>query len=422
MTWRLSNSISRIELDNRQPGKVRGLIWLVDRDEPVLLNLVGNALRDVAGAQITITNPCPVAGDDTHLETEQNGVAGDLTASRKVCVFDIPVKEACERRERGLEVPEHLGNSVYVEWFSGENGHVVIEGTKFTTAISAYDWHMSQEEEDEQCRRNIEAINDWRGDLKLKMRAVGIDDEACKRTLGVEENLLEEDLFDEECDDSFKDYRAMNEYEWERHLKESDELTNKFGKLMDKHVDHPDRDRMVASEMGWSWLEEALEDVEEAGFEDAELSGEDIWPLVPKRESEGVDWIRKDNGDVTHPLTDRSFHMAMDMWHHCNDRKLLGEDGDEDLHRMVSQAQTLSSKLAGALNGLAYDTYVEGGFIVACLKRALTYFNEAASAMTKVEQKNLIGEHQLLEFRHNLYDIRQDMLRLMDRFRQEHSE
>ena len=172
------------------------------------------------------------------METEQNGVAGDLTASRKVCVFDIPVKEACERRERGLEVPEHLGNSVYVEWFSGENGHVVIEGTKFTTAISAYDWHMSQEEEDEQCRRNIEAINDWRGDLKLKMRAVGIDDEARKRTLGVEENLLEEDLFDEECDDSFKDYRAMNEYEWERHLKESDELTSKFGKLMEKHMNY----------------------------------------------------------------------------------------------------------------------------------------------------------------------------------------
>ncbi|MFT5126048.1 MAG: hypothetical protein ACI9TH_002163 [Kiritimatiellia bacterium] len=421
MAWRLSNSICRIELDNRQPGKLEGEIWLLGREQPVRLLLVGNALRDIAGAHLTVTNPHPTPGDDTRLEAVQNGVAGDLTASRKVRVIDGSIKESFELREGGGNGPAQMGNSVYLEWFSSENGRVVIEATHFTTSISAYDWQMSQAEEDEQRQRNLESINEWVSDLSQTMRAVGIDDEAYERAMSEGDGLFEEDCGDREGE-FFEDDRSMNEFEWERHLKESDKLTDKFGRLMDVYMDHPDRDQIVAREMGWSWLEDALEEVAEDSFDEFDSSFDDIPPLVPKLETEGVDWIKKENGDITHPLTDRAFRAAMDMWHYCNENELLGDDSDEDVHLMVFQAQTLSAKLAGALNGLAYDTYVEGGFIVACLKRALAYFNESASAMSKVEQKKLIDAQRLQDFRCNLYDIRQEMLHLMARFRQEHSE
>ena len=35
--------------------------------------------------------------------------------------------------------------------------------------------------------------------------------------------------------------------------------SDKFGRLIEKFVDHPDGDRIIAHEMGWTWIEEALD-------------------------------------------------------------------------------------------------------------------------------------------------------------------
>jgi hypothetical protein len=106
------------------------------------------------------------------------------------------------------------------------------------------------------------------------------------------------------------------------------------------------------------------------------------------------------------------------MWHYCKERGLLGENGDSDLHEMIFQAQTLGAKLAGALGGLAYDDSPEGGFIVACLKRALKYFGASINASEKVRGKGLVDSERLEQFRSELFCIREEMLKLMKRFRQ----
>ena len=191
---------------------------------------------------------------------------------------------------------------------------------------------------------------------------------------------------------------------------------------MDEYIDHPDRDKIIAQKMGWTWLEEAIDDEEVAAAEEEaaaldELDFEDLPELTPNPATEGIDWIRREDGEITHPLTDLAFRTAMEMWHYCNDQGLIHEDTDPDLHAMLFQAQTLSAKLAGALNGLAYDTHVEGGFIVACLKRALNYFNESSAALSKVEQRKLVPSEYLHDFRANLHEIRQEILALMTRFR-----
>src|SRR5262245_14065811 len=96
MAFRIHDSVVRGKIDNRTKGIIHGKIWLEDRADPVLLELKGNAHPDLAGCLITFKNPRP-RNVDPHIDllaTLQRGVAGDMTASRKARVFDIPFEEA----------------------------------------------------------------------------------------------------------------------------------------------------------------------------------------------------------------------------------------------------------------------------------------------------------------------------------------
>jgi hypothetical protein len=53
--------------------------------------------------------------------------------------------------------------------------------------------------------------------------------------------------------------QEWDEVRYEQFLRESDALTEKYGRLLEKYADHPDSERIIAREMGWSWLEEALD-------------------------------------------------------------------------------------------------------------------------------------------------------------------
>src|SRR5262249_27976584 len=93
MAFRIHDSVVRGEIDNRTKGVVRGKIWVEGRPEPVVLELQGNAWPDLAGCLLTFTNPLKRIPHQ-HLDSlyaEQKGSIGDLTASRKVRVFDIPL-------------------------------------------------------------------------------------------------------------------------------------------------------------------------------------------------------------------------------------------------------------------------------------------------------------------------------------------
>ncbi|HXJ11801.1 MAG TPA: hypothetical protein VNH19_05960, partial [Candidatus Limnocylindrales bacterium] len=98
MAFRIHDSVVRGEIDNREKGIVRGKIWVEGRAEPVVLELKGNAWPDLAGCLLTFKNPLgriPHRHLDS-LRPLQRGSIGDLTASRKVRVFEVPVEEALE--------------------------------------------------------------------------------------------------------------------------------------------------------------------------------------------------------------------------------------------------------------------------------------------------------------------------------------
>ena len=393
MAWRIHERVNKGEIDNRQRDHVRGQIWLVGRDEPIRLDLSGNCLRDLAGCLVKFENPQPkpAADENIALAGRQSGVAGEITASRKVRVFDVPLEEALRITREGKAPPEHMGNCFYLEWFGDTNGRVVIESTDYEIKTSAAEWTLSVEDEQGQIAASHQAIRDWLDRLDAS-------------------HHREPAEFDPD------DEKPLDEFGYEKLMRESDARTDKYIELLEKYEGHPDQEKIVAREMGWTWLEEALEADERGALPPREEI--EIPPLEPNPITEGVDWARDKDGRIHHPLTKRAFESAMAMWHFCDESGLLGENGDADLRQMIFQFQTAGAKIAGALNGLAYDEDLrDGSFIVAALKRALNYLHQSVSAAEKVAGKNLLDSERLESFRADLFEVREEILRLMKRFR-----
>ena len=394
MALRIHEQVVRGDLDNRLRGRVRGQIWLVGRDQPITLELSGNCLRDLAGCLINFSNPNPSAGANAQsdLAPSQEGIAGEITASHRVRVFDVPLEEAIQISREGGTPPEHMANSLYIEWFSDASGRVVIESADYIINVSPPAWTLSREEEQQQIETSHDALRDWLDRLD------GAD------------QYQQPNSFDPD------EEKPLDEFGYEKLMRESDVKTDKYMELLEKYDGHLDQERIVAREMGWTWLEEALEADERGALPEREPM--EVPELVPNPATEGIDWIRDEDGDIHHPLQKRAFETAMEMWHFCDDNNLLGEEGDADVREMIFEAQTLGAKLAGALNGLGYEEDTrDGGFVVATLKRALIYLHKSLAAADKVAEKKLLPNERLERFRIDLFEIREEMLRLMQRFR-----
>lgn len=226
LAWRIHDSVVRGEVDNRRKGVVRGRLWLHGRAEPLVLDLRGNAHPDLAGCLLTFENPLPTAAHPhlDHLHADQGGTIGDLTASRKVRVFDIPFEEAYAMLKRGEKPPEHLANCLYLEWYSARNGRVVVESSDYRLTISAPEWRLTEEEERRRTEDSAAGFAGFLGKISDALEQV--------RTETPED-------------------RPMDEFEWERAFRESDTLTSKAMELQEKYGDRPDFEEILAREMGW---------------------------------------------------------------------------------------------------------------------------------------------------------------------------
>src|SRR5207249_327360 len=140
---------------------------LEGRADPIALELEGNAWPDLAGCLLTFTNPQKRIADRSveSLHALQRGTIGDLTASRKVRVFDIPLDDAMEMIRRKEKPPEHMANSLYLEWFSERNGRIVIESSDYEITISAPEWRLTPEEDGERAKKAAEGLTSFMGRL-----------------------------------------------------------------------------------------------------------------------------------------------------------------------------------------------------------------------------------------------------------------
>jgi hypothetical protein len=140
-------------------------------------------------------------------------------------------------------------------------------------------------------------------------------------------------------------------------------------------------------------------------------------PPEPEPHREGIDWIRTEDGDIRHPLQHRCFESAMRFWKQT-DKLGLKKSEDDDLQEFIFEFQTTGAKLAGALNGIAQDRgLADPAFTVACLKRALNHLHKSQAGLQAVTPKKLLPEKMIAAARKELFEIREDILRLMDDFR-----
>jgi hypothetical protein len=397
MALQLHDSVVRGEIDNRTKGIVRGRIWVEGRAEPVTLELKGNAHPDLAGCLLSFTNPLnrvPHPQLDS-LNLIQRGSIGDLTASRKVRVFDIPLEEARAMSKDTAKPPEQMANSLYLEWFSEANGRVVIEGADYELTISAPEWQMTPEENEERARQAAAAMD---GFVQELTRAIQQHQRGQK---------------DPETE--------WNEHDYERFLKESDARTDKYGELLDKYGDSDEAEAKIAKEMGWSReltedeAAEQQERIEEMNRACEEALNEP--PPEPDPHREGIDWIRTEAGHLRHPLQHRCFESAIRFWNQANELGLEKLE-DKNLDQFIFEFQTTSVKLGGALAGIADDRgYRDNSFTVAYLKRALDHLHKAQAGLEGVAPKKLLPEKMVSDARQELFDIREGILELMNEFR-----
>jgi len=399
MALRIQDHVVRGEIDNRVKGTVSGRIWLQGGDEPIVLELKGNAHPDLAGCRLTFTNTgqaTPLAYSE-RLNPLQRGGIGDLTASRKVRVPAVPLEEFLNWPQEKGQPPTRWANCLYLEWFSDANGRVVIESAEFELKISEPEWRLTPEEETERARQ----------------ASSGMDDFMRRLTEAVEEQKRDQ-----------KDPEAeWDEHDYEKFMKESDARTTKYMELLDKYGDSAEAEEKIAEEMGWLEDEELSPDEqaeEDRNFEEMNRACEesaDESPPPPDPCREGIDWIRTEDGDLVHPLQHRCAESMMKFWNQA-DELGMEEMADPDLDRFIFEFQTVGAKLAGALNGVAEGrTFVHGAFTVACLKRALDHLHKSQAGLEAVAPRKRLPDAMVNEARQELFEIREGILKLMDEFR-----
>jgi hypothetical protein len=135
---------------------------------------------------------------------------------------------------------------------------------------------MTEEEEIAQCKANSEAVVKW------MERLTGAVSAAQRR----------EEI--EDSEDTEWSEGPMDEFGWEKFMKESDARTDKMMKLYEKYdgIEPEEQERLIAREMGWEHIEEYLDAKADGELPEPEGSFdtfEDFEMPEPDPLTEGID-------------------------------------------------------------------------------------------------------------------------------------
>src|SRR5947199_8223679 len=167
--------------------------------------------------------------------------------------------------------------------------------------------------------------------------------------------------------------RIWDEYEWERFLQQQDGKTEKYMQLLETYLDDPDRDEIIAREMGWT----QLLDAKDWSAEVDALLDEGVTD-----DEEAVNTNRSAEVFEEHDLYRAAF--ALTIWID----QLFGQNAslqnEPAAVKVASHAALASAKLAAALSG---DSLDEIGMTVAYLKCGLNDITIAVVAAAQVRKR-----------------------------------
>lgn len=198
-----------------------------------------------------------------------------------------------------------------------------------------------------------------------------------------------------------------DEYDWERFLQEQDQKTEKYMQLVETYLDDPQRDEIIAREMGWTQLLEAKDWSAEV---DA-LLGEDV--------EEDGDLDRDEAGGAAEKFEEHGLYQAafaLTIWiDQLFDQTPLLQNKPAAI-KLATHSALASAKLAAALSG---DDVDEIGMTIAYLKRALKAITISMNAAAQLLSEKLITgtQHSILQQR--LFQVRDGVITLMGEYRAE---
>lgn len=193
-----------------------------------------------------------------------------------------------------------------------------------------------------------------------------------------------------------------DEYQWERFLQEQDRNTEKYFKLLEQLMDHPDRDELIAREMGWDSPEEDEAEMEEI----ADLvCGQELDEMEEDGDNEFEEFARSPIYRDTLQL-----HRWINRWIESDERL---RDHPEAI-RFATRSAVCGAKLAAALCG---EESTEIGMTIAYLKRALKAANDALDAAANLVEAGLLDRRRAATARRHIFRIRDRVVDYMSDFR-----
>ena len=202
--------------------------------------------------------------------------------------------------------------------------------------------------------------------------------------------------------------RIWDEYEWERFLQQQDGKTERYMQLLETYLDDPERDEIIAREMGWTqlletkdWSAEVDALLDESAVEDDEARIDNAGGSAEVFEE--------------HDLYRAAF--ALTIWIDQLFDQNASLQNEQAAVKLATHAALASAKLAAALSG---DNLDEIGMTIAYLKRALkaiTISMDAAAQLRNSAKKITGSQYAILQQR--LFQVRDGIITLMGEYRGE---
>jgi hypothetical protein len=205
--------------------------------------------------------------------------------------------------------------------------------------------------------------------------------------------------------------KKWDEYDWERFLQQQDRRTEQYMELLEKYIDDPNRDQIIAREMGWAHFAE--DEPDNDWFEDAEADFTEAFSTAGNDE-DAVAASEAMNRLERHPLYTAALELTLWL------DELFTSHSELTNHplaiQLTTQTAIASAKLAAALSDHEVD---ELGMTIAYLKRALKAATTALNAAHQLEVKTVITREQGIVLRRRLFYIRDAIVELMGTYRAE---
>jgi flagellar biosynthesis chaperone FliJ len=207
--------------------------------------------------------------------------------------------------------------------------------------------------------------------------------------------------------------KNWDEYDWERFLQQQDHKTEKYMELLEKYIDHPQRDQIIAREMGWIRLLDGK----------ANDWSEEIDALLAEDDNAALDDDRlRPSGQVELPGESFEDHVlyraafALTVWIDQLFDKNATLQNEPPAVKLATHAALASAKLAAALSD---DDVEELGMTIAYLKRALKAITVAMDGGAQLLAEKLVNPQQYAVLQQRLFQVRDGIILLMGEYRGE---